>query len=167
MTSRTPVVLAVCLGNICRSPTAQAAIEEAAADAGVAVDVRSAGTSAGHIGQPPDRRMTAAAAKVGLALDGHAERVDADRLRAADLVLAMDRSNLRDLQRLADEAGVTTPIRLFREFDPEADGGDDVPDPYYGGPDGFREVVEICRRTAGVVIARLDDLVRQDDAASA
>lgn len=169
MTSRAPVVLTVCLGNICRSPTAQAAIEEAAADAGVAVEVRSAGTGAWHVGEPPDRRMTAAAAEVGLELHGHAQRVDAEALRSADLVLAMDGSNLRDLRRLADEAHITTPIHLFREFDPDAPDGDDVPDPYYGGPDGFREVVEICRRTAHVVVDRLHDLVAQgqDGAASA
>ncbi len=157
--SAAPVVLAVCLGNICRSPTAEASLREAASEAGVELDVRSAGTGAWHIGSAPDQRMRAAASEVGLDLDGRAQLADAPSLRDADLVLAMDRSNLRDLQRLADEEGVDTPIRLFREFDPEADGDLDVPDPYYGGPEGFDTVVAMCRRTAVEVVARLDELV--------
>lgn len=155
----TPVVVAVCLGNICRSPTAEASLRAAAAEAGVELDVRSAGTGAWHLGSPPDHRMRAAASQVGLELDGEAQLADAPTLRDADLVLAMDRSNLRDLQHLAREEGVETPIRLFREFDPEADGELDVPDPYYGGSDGFTEVVAMCQRTAVAIVAQLDRLV--------
>ncbi len=155
----TPVVLAVCLGNICRSPTAEAALRAAAADAGVGLDVRSAGTGAWHVGSPPDPRMRAAASEVGLELQGEAQLAEAPILREADLVLAMDRSNLRDLQHLAREDGVDTPIRLFREFDPEADGDPDVPDPYYGGADGFAEVVAMCQRTAVAIVDQLDRLV--------
>lgn len=155
MSSRRPVVLTVCLGNICRSPTAEAALREAAAEAGVDLEVRSAGTGNWHVGEPPDARMRSAAAEVGLELSGTAEQVDADALREADLVLAMDRSNLAALERLALLADIDTPIRLFREFDPEADGGLEVPDPYYGGTDGFAEVVAIARRTAREVVAHL------------
>jgi protein-tyrosine phosphatase len=150
-----PVVLTVCLGNICRSPTAEAALREAAAEAGADLEVRSAGTGDWHVGGPPDARMRAAAAEVGLDVTGVAAQVDADALRDADLVLAMDRSNLAALQRLALLADVTTPIRLFREFDPAADGQLEVPDPYYGGPEGFAEVVRIARRTAREVVAHL------------
>jgi protein-tyrosine phosphatase len=156
----TPMVLTVCLGNICRSPTAEAALREAAADAGFDLVVRSAGTGGWHIASPPDRRMRQAAAEVGLTLDGAAEQVDARMLREADLVLAMDRSNLRDLERLAARADVDTPIHLFRDFDPDPGDGE-VPDPYYGGQDGFTEVVTIVRRTAREVVRRLanDELV--------
>ncbi|GEM_PF-55462 len=147
-------VLTVCLGNICRSPTAEAAIREAAAEMGLHLDVRSAGTGGWHVGAPPDARMRAAAEEVGLTLDGAAEKVDAHMLEEADLVLAMDRSNLRDLERLAAAEDITTPIRLFREFDPDPGDGE-VPDPYYGGPDGFTEVVAIVRRTAREVVRRL------------
>jgi protein-tyrosine phosphatase len=107
------------------------------------------------VGSPPDERMTRAAAEVGLTLAGSAAQVDAEALDDADLVLAMDRTNLADLERIAAGAGVTTPIRLFREFDPEADGDLDVPDPYYGGPDGFVEVVAMVRRTADQVVAHV------------
>ncbi|MFP4635563.1 MAG: low molecular weight protein-tyrosine-phosphatase [Nitriliruptoraceae bacterium] len=150
-----PVVLTVCLGNICRSPTAAAAIAEASAQAGVEVEVSSAGTGDWHLGSPPDRRMRAAAADEGLTLDGTAEQVDARRLADADLVLVMDHSNLADVQRLADAAGVEADIRLLREFDPQAQDDLEVPDPYYGGPDGFTEVVAIARRTAAEVVAHL------------
>ncbi len=153
--SATPTVLTVCLGNICRSPTAAAAIEEAARAAGVPISVASAGTGRWHVGKPPDRRMRAAAAEDGLTLTGRAEQVDARMLAEADLVLVMDRSNLTDVQRLADDAGIRTPIRLFREFDPAADTDLEVPDPYYGGREGFTEVVAICRRTAAEVVAHL------------
>ena len=150
-----PIVLTVCLGNICRSPTAEAALREAADEAGLDIEVRSGGTGSWHLGNPPDRRMRQAAGAEDLQLTGTAEQVDAAALRAADLVLAMDRSNLRDLQRLAAAADVTIPIRLFREFDPRAGDDLDVPDPYYGGPDSFVEVVDIARRTAREVVTKL------------
>lgn len=150
-----PVLLAVCLGNICRSPTAEAALREAARDRGLQVEVRSAGTGDWHVGRPPDSRMQEAAAALGLTLGGRAEQVDAAALMAADLVLAMDRSNLADLRRLAAAGGLDADIRLFREFDPQANGELDVPDPYYGGPEGFTEVVVMVRRTAGHLIEAL------------
>lgn len=156
-TEHPTVVLTVCLGNICRSPTAEAGLREAAQQAGVALEVRSAGTGAWHLGEPPDARMRRAAAQRGLHLDGAAAKVTTDDLAAADLVLAMDRSNLADLQRLASRAGVSTPIRLLREFDPEAGDDLDVPDPYYGGEDGFAEVVTIVRRSSQAVVAHLVD----------
>lgn len=150
-----PVVLTVCLGNICRSPTAEAALLEAAREADVPLEVRSAGTGDWHVGHPPDARMSAAATEAGLELRGTAAQVLADDLDAADLVLAMDTSNLRDLERIAEAAGATTPIRRFREFDPEAGGDLDVPDPYHGGEEGFVEVVRMCRRTAREIVAWL------------
>lgn len=145
--TRTHRVLTVCLGNICRSPTAEAALREAAADRGIDLEVRSAGTGDWHVGAPPNPPMVAAAADVGLLIDGSGAQVTAADLAWADLVVAMDRHNLADLRRMADLAGVDTPIHLYREFDPE-DGDLDVPDPYGGHTDGFAEVVRICRRTA-------------------
>jgi protein-tyrosine phosphatase len=155
-----PIVLTVCLGNICRSPTAEAALREAADVAGLDIEVRSAGTGGWHVGAPPDERMTRAAAEDDLVLAGAAARVTAADLVEATLVLAMDSSNLADLERLADDAGIEAEIRLFREFDPEAEGDLDVPDPYYGGPDGFAEVVRMVRRTAGEVVAHLERELR-------
>lgn len=157
-------VLMVCLGNICRSPTAEAALVAAADEAGVALEVASAGTGDWHLGQAPNPPMRAAAAADGLALRGVAQQVDGELLAWADLVLAMDHTNLADVRRIAAESGVTTPVRLFRAFDPEVvvPGADrapsdeevpEVPDPYGGGPEGFEEVVRICRRTARAIAA--------------
>ncbi len=154
MTTR---VLLVCLGNICRSPTAEAAVREAAADAGVDLEVDSAGTGAWHVGNPPDERMTSAAAEDGLHLAGSARQVTVDDFARFDLVVAMDASNRDDLLRLAPDDDARARVRLFRDYADET--GQGVPDPYYGGPDGFREVVAIVRRAArGLVeaIARGD-----------
>jgi protein-tyrosine phosphatase len=154
-------VLFVCLGNICRSPTAEAATLEALIDVGIAnrVVLDSAGTGDWHVGRPPDRRMQAAAEDDGLPLHGSARQVTADELADWDLILAMDRGNLADLLAMAPDDDVRSRIGLFRDYDPDADGSD-VPDPYYGGRQGFTEVVRICRAAAdGLVdeiVARLD-----------
>lgn len=149
-------ILLVCLGNICRSPAAEAALRVGLADAGLAgvVDVDSAGTGDWHVGEPPDRRMVAAADRAGLRLDGTARKVGPADFRRYDLILAMDRDNLRTLQALAPGDEERAKLRLFREFEPDADG-DDVPDPYYGGAEGFERVLEIVHAAAGGVVAHV------------
>lgn len=150
-------VLTVCLGNICRSPTAEAAIREAAASVGLVVDVDSAGTGDWHIGELPDARMRAAGAAAGLQIAGRARQIDARDLADFELVLAMDSDNLRIIRSLAGATSSGCEIELFRSWDPDTAAHDlDMPDPYYGGPDGFEEVVRICRRTARALV---DDLV--------
>lgn len=150
--SATPSVLAVCLGNICRSPAAEAAIREAALAAGVPLHVDSAGTAGYHGGEPPDRRIRAAGEALGLVIEGTARPVTRDDFHRFDLIVAMDRSNLTDLSRRAP-AGTGEKIRLFRSFDPAADD-EEVPDPYYGGEEGFRAVISIVRPAArGLVVA--------------
>ena len=144
-------VLTVCLGNICRSPTAEAALAEAALERGLELEVASAGTGDWHLGQPPNPPMRAAAEDAGLHLRGTAQQVDPELLSWADLVLVMDRQNLADVEHMARDAGVATPIRLFRDFDPQPDA-DEVPDPYGGDRSGFEEVVDICRRTARSIV---------------
>lgn len=150
-------LLTVCLGNICRSPTAEAALRQAAHAAGMPVEIRSAGTGDWHVGHPPDARMQEAARAAGMPLEGSAAQVSIADLEWADLVLAMDRQNLSDLEAMAARGGISTPIRLFREFDPEAEGtpAPDVPDPYYGGPEGFTEVVNMVQRTAARLVQDL------------
>jgi protein-tyrosine phosphatase len=148
-------VLTVCLGNICRSPTAEAALRAEAEGRGVPLEVRSAGTGGWHVGAPPDPRMREAAAEVGLDLHGEAAKLTPQDLRWADLVLAMDRSNLAAIEEMAEREGVDTELRLYREFDPEAGTDREVPDPYYGGPRGFAEVVAMARRAAAGVLDHL------------
>ncbi len=151
MTTR---ILTVCLGNICRSPVAEAAIREAADQAGVDVEVDSAGTGAWHVGNPPDERMQAAGADAGLEVSGRARQVTPEDLSTNDLVVAMDASNLADLEAMAARQGSSATVRLFRSFDPDADRSDlDVPEPYYGGPDGFARVVAMMRPAARGVVA--------------
>lgn len=168
-------LLTVCLGNICRSPTAEAALVASADELGLDVEVASAGTGDWHLGHAPNPPMQAAAARHGLALRGTAQQVDADLLSWADLVLVMDHSNLTDVTRIATESDVTTPVVLFRRFDPELDGApatdryapDEVPDPYGGEEEGFDEVVRICRRTAHAIVTGwpgvLDGLTAERD----
>lgn len=141
-------ILLVCLGNICRSPTAAAAVREAAARAGVTVEVDSAGTGDWNIGRPPDPRMVAAARAVGLEIDGRARQVTQEDFDRYDLLLAMDRANLRRLLALAPSEAARRKVRLFRSFEHGAPEGAEVPDPYYGGKRGFETVVELARASA-------------------
>jgi len=154
-------ILLVCLGNICRSPTAEAALREAAAEAGLDLEVDSAGTGSWHIGDPPDRRMTAAAADVGLTLDGAARQVAPEDFERFDLLLVMDRSNFEDVCARAPDEASKAKVKLYRSFEEDADS-DEVPDPYFGGPDGFVRVVEIARAGARGVVSHLQSLQEQD-----
>jgi protein-tyrosine phosphatase len=147
-------VLFVCLGNICRSPTAEGVFRVLVADAGLADDfvIDSAGTGDWHVGEAPDRRMQQAATARGYPLSGAARQVRAADFARFDHILAMDRSNLRDLVHLAPAEHLSK-IRLLRQYDPL--GGGDVPDPYYGGPEGFDEVVTIVERSCAGLLATL------------
>ena len=138
--SGTTSVLFVCMGNICRSPLAEGVFRHLVAEAGVSdrFVVDSAGTGAWHEGEPADPRSVQVAAAHGVTLDGRARQVGADDLRAFDVVLAMDRDNLAVLEGMSSASGGTARLHLLREFDPAADG-DEVPDPYYGGPHGFEK----------------------------
>ncbi len=145
-------ILLVCLGNICRSPTAAAAVREAAVVAGVEVEVDSAGTGNWNLGRPPDPRMVSAARAVGLELDGRARQVTEQDFERYDLILAMDRANLHRLQALAPSEAARRKVRLFRSFEPGAPEGAEVPDPYNGGRRGFERVVEMARAGAGGLV---------------
>jgi len=136
----------VCMGNICRSPTAEAVMCHLVREAGLedAIAIDSAGTGAWHVGEERDRRSRALAKRRGMPITGPARqfvRADFDRF---DLVLALDEENARDLRRLAPNDEARAKIRLLREFDASAPPGAEVPDPYYGGPEGFDLVFDIC-----------------------
>lgn len=153
----------VCLGNICRSPTAHGVMEHLVRERGLTkrIAVSSAGTGAWHVGSPPDRRAQETARRRGFALPGTAEHFTTEDFDRFDHVLAMDRSNLGNLRNLARDDADREKIALFRAYDPLATAGDDeVPDPYYGGPEGFELVFDMCERTCA---ALLDDLLRAPD----
>jgi protein-tyrosine phosphatase len=143
-------ILCVCLGNICRSPTAEGVLKHKLRSAGLGedVDVESAGTGSWHVGHAPDERATAAAAAREIELSGAARRFEAADFDDFDLIIAMDRQNLEDMRALAPHADAEGRLRLLREFDPTAvEAGDlEVPDPYYGGPDGFEHVLDLVDR---------------------
>jgi protein-tyrosine phosphatase len=150
-------VLFVCLGNICRSPTAEGVMRALVHDAGLQdeIELDSAGTGAWHVGSAPDPRAVAAAGARGIALEGSARQVRSEDLEEFDLILAMDRSNLRALRRLADAPRAD--VRLLREFDPASTSGADldVPDPYYGSGDGFEEVLDLLDAACRSLLARI------------
>jgi protein-tyrosine phosphatase len=140
-------ILFVCMGNICRSPTAEAVMRRLLRAEGLeqAVAIDSAGTGGWHAGDPPDARAVAAARSRGVVVEGAARQVIADDFDRFDLVLAMDRENERELLARAPDDEARAKVRLLREFDPAAvAAGDlDVPDPYYGGPHGFDRVLDL------------------------
>jgi len=140
-------ILAVCAGNICRSPAAEAAIREAAVEAGIDIEADSAGTGAWHIGQPPHPESVAAGARAGLVVQGRARKVTAADFDRFDIILAMDRANLRDLHELAPSREAKARTRLFRTYDPAA-SSDEVPDPWGGPESGYDETVRIVRAAA-------------------
>lgn len=142
-------VVFVCLGNICRSPLAEGVFRHLVRAAGVAdaFDVDSAGTSDYHVGDAPDARAAAVARRRGIKLDGRARRIEPNDLERFDYVIAMDVTNLEDVKRLAHAASPGAEIRLLREFDPKAGDELDVPDPYFGGPQGFERVHAIVERS--------------------
>jgi protein-tyrosine phosphatase len=139
-------LLFVCMGNICRSPTAEGVMRGLLREQRLEqlVEVDSAGTGAWHLGSPPDERATAAARSRGVTLEGAARVVTPSDFEDFDLILAADRRNLGEL-RAAAPAGARARLHLLREFDPASRGAPDldVPDPYYGGPDGFEHVLDL------------------------
>ncbi len=146
-------VLLVCLGNICRSPTAEEIFRQQAAIAGLDIKVDSAGTGDWHIGHAPDVRSQRHAKSHGYNISKLvARQVDDEDFRKFDLILAMDGQNLADLQALKNSIKDTSDkplakLALFTEEDPTY-GGDDVPDPYKGNGDDFEDVIERIESSA-------------------
>ncbi|MCB9740555.1 MAG: low molecular weight phosphotyrosine protein phosphatase [Deltaproteobacteria bacterium] len=147
----------VCLGNICRSPQAEGVFLRELAARGLRdrFEVDSAGTGAYHVGERPDPRTLATSERHGVPLPSRARHFVAGDFERFDYVVAMDRSNAEHLRRLARNESERERISLLRSWDAAADG-DEVPDPYYGGADGFENVFAIC--TAGAR-GLLDSLV--------
>lgn len=157
MTTR---ILAVCAGNICRSPAAEAAIRTAAARAGIQVEVDSAGTGSWHIGSPPHSQAVAAGVRAGLDVTGRARKINGADFERFDMIVVMDRSNLRDVIGLADLEHKAK-VRLFRTFDPDTEE-DEVPDPYGGPDEGYDVTIEQVQRAAAGLVEGLISVGVQD-----
>jgi protein-tyrosine phosphatase len=145
-------VLFVCLGNICRSPSAEGVLRAIAAREypGLSLEVDSAGTADYHVGEPPDRRSICAARRRGYDIaELRARQVAASDFSSFDYVLAMDRANLGDLERIRGRGRAH--VGLFMAFTPGA--ADEVPDPYYGGVEDFERVLDLCETGARGLLA--------------
>lgn len=148
--NKTLSVCFVCHGNICRSPLAQGVMEYLVRKEGLekTILVSSAGVSGWHVGEPPDNRMQDTAKKHGISLNSRARHFQATDYKELDLVLAMDQSNLNTLKSLESNFEARKEkLFLFRSFDPQNNGNLEVPDPYYGGGQGFELVYEMVART--------------------
>lgn len=159
-------VVAVCLGNICRSPIAEAVLAKYFDDAGMGEDVtvESAGTAGYHVGQDADRRTRSALARAGYRLNHSARQYNEAEFGDADLILGMDLSNIADL--LATSTATTASrIRALRSFDPELAGAAEndlrleVPDPYYGDARDFDLVIEMVEAAAPGVVSYVQDQI--------
>ena len=149
-------VLFVCLGNICRSPTAEGVMREIAAREFPSLEIEfdSAGTADYHVGEPPDRRTVAAARRRGYELAHlRARQVQPDDFDRFDFVLAMDRANFAELSDRRPRSA-TARVGLFLEYAPET-GFAEVPDPYYGGVEEFERVLDLCEAAARGMLASL------------
>jgi protein-tyrosine phosphatase len=145
-------ILFVCLGNICRSPTAEGVMRRLVREHGLEdeIEIDSAGTGGWHVGSPPDARATESARRRGTELAGSARRFDPQHdFDRFDLIFAMDAENRRDLLAMAPDEDARAKVRMFRP------GDLDVPDPYYGGDDGFEEVLDLVEEAATELLADL------------
>lgn len=136
----------VCMGNICRSPTAEAVMRHLVREARLEerFHIDSAATGPWHVGEPRDRRSRAVGQQRGMPLLGVARQFTAHDFQRFDYVLAMDQDNVAELRHMALNEAAAAKIHLLRSFDPASPPGAEVPDPYYGGPDGFEVVFNIC-----------------------
>ena len=148
-------VLFVCLGNICRSPSAEGVFRQQLRDAGLQdlVEVDSAGTGPWHVGKPADSRASAAALKRGYDLSTlRGRQVSRDDFQRFDLILAMDHSNYADLKAL-QPANSRAELDLFlRRYQLDED---EVPDPYYGGADGFEQVLDLIESACQALVLEI------------
>ena len=147
----------VCLGNICRSPLAQGIFQDLVNREKLdqKIFVSSAGTGNWHIGSLPDERMCQTAKSKGIILSSRAQQFQSEDFNRFNLVLAMDHSNLSRLTEIAPSNLPPDKLMLFRSFDPECNGDQDVPDPYYGGAKGFEVVFQMVKRTCPEILAHI------------
>lgn len=152
-------IMFVCMGNICRSPVAHAVFQKYVDERGLSdqFHIESSGTIDYHVGEQADARMRATAAEHGVHIDHLANHLSAKDLDVYDLVLAMDLDNLKNIRALAKDDSQLQKVKLFRDYDPEAGERAEVPDPYYGGSDGFETVYEIVERASKTLLNKLGD----------
>lgn len=155
-------IVFVCLGNICRSPTAEGVFQHLVNERGLQsyFYVDSAGTSAYHIGETANSRSRDTASKHGIELKSRARRFEAEDLEEFDLIVAMDSQNLKDIKQLDTKGTIDAKVVSMRDYDPRPGDGN-VPDPYYGGIDGFKNVFEIVKRSCETLLDELESRIKK------
>lgn len=159
--AQTVKVLFVCLGNICRSPTAQGVFENEVREAGLSdrIEIDSAGTGHWHIGKSPDGRATDAASQRGIDISGQVARsIRPEDFQEFDLILAMDRDNLSAVQQMAPVDSRAS-VELFLDYAHNHQDTDEVPDPYFGGAKGFHRVLELVEDASHGLLAHLRERI--------
>ncbi len=162
ITTENPLkVCFVCLGNICRSPTAEGAFQHLVNREGLSayIEVDSAGTGAYHVGEPANSKSRMIAERNGVKLQSRARKFEYEDLEYFDLVLAMDSENLDDLKHLDRKQLYRNKLYLMREFDPSP-GNMEVPDPYYGGINGFEDVFDMVMRSCEALLDQIRPHIR-------
>lgn len=152
----------VCLGNICRSPTAEGVFQHLVNERGLQsyFYIDSAGTSAYHIGEPANSKSQWVANQQGVKLSSKARRFERIDLDEFDLVLAMDHENLRNIKHLDGTGTHSNKVKLLREFDPYPEDKA-VPDPYYGGMEGFQRVFDVIKRSGEALLDELEEQIEK------
>lgn len=153
----------VCLGNICRSPTGEGVFQHLVNEKGLQpyFQIDSAGTSAFHIGEPANSKSQWTANQHNVKLHSRAQQFQQQDLEEYDLILAMDHENLQNIKRLDKNDAFDDKIKLMRDFDPFPDD-DAVPDPYYGGMQGFENVFQIVKRSCETLLGELKPEIELD-----
>ncbi|EGX60710.1 Low molecular weight protein-tyrosine-phosphatase [Streptomyces zinciresistens K42] len=153
----------VCTGNICRSPMAESVFRARVAEAGLEglVEADSGGTGGWHEGDPADPRAVSVLAERGYESGHTARQFTPSWFGRLDLVVALDSGHLKALRRLAPTARDAAKVRLLRSWDPDAGDDPDVPDPYYGGRDGFEECLEMVEAASTGLLAAVRDQVEE------
>jgi len=151
----------VCLGNICRSPTAEGIFQHLVMERSVQsyFEIDSAGTSAYHIGEPANSKSQKEANRHGITLHSKARRFEASDLSYFDLIVAMDKENLSNINQLDSKNEHSEKIMLLREFDPTPENNE-VPDPYAGGRQGFENVFNIVERSCKQLLDKLETQIK-------
>lgn len=154
-------IVFVCLGNICRSPTAEGIFQHLVNERGLQsyFYIDSAGTSAYHIGEPANSKSRQTAKERGIELKSRARRFESEDLGEFDMIVAMDHENLENIKALDKSGTFEEKIVMLREYDPSPDDGE-VPDPYYGGMDGFQNVFDIVKRSCENLLDELQEKIK-------